>query len=185
MGRQGHVHKQAWVVGVCFTGLCLAAVAAAPAATPASLTAEKADLVYKFAKFVEWPRDVLPESKEPFVIGILGEDPIWKDLVQVIRNRTVHGRPLTVKRISNVEEIAGCHILFIAEAEADRWVRLISRLRTRGILTVSDLDGFTGRNGMVEIFEKEGKVRFRCNLDAAEAGGLRISSKVLSLGAVD
>jgi hypothetical protein len=49
-----------------------------------------------------------------------------------------------------------------------------------GLLTVSDLIGFAGKGGMIELTSTEDPpVRFRINTDAARRAGLTISSKLL------
>lgn len=139
----------------------------------------KAVFLFNFAQFVEWPATAFADAHSPIVIGVLGEDPFGSLLDDTIRGETVGGRPLVVQRYRRVEEIKVCHILFISTSEAGRSDSVLFSLRRRPLLTVSDLDGFAGRGGMIQLFTEKSKVRLRIDLAPAKAANLTISSKLL------
>lgn len=139
----------------------------------------KAVFLFNFAQFVDWPPQAFLESKTPIVIGILGEDPFGAYLDETVRDEKVNDRSLTVQRYRRVEEIEVCHILFISRSEADRLGQILASLKDRNILTVGDADGFTERGGMIRFVIEKNKIRLRINLEAAKAGRLTLSSKLL------
>ena len=53
-----------------------------------------------------------------------------------------------------------------------------------GILTVSDIDRFAERGGIINFYKENNKVRFKINLNAAERAGTKISSQLLRLGTI-
>ena len=64
-------------------------------------------------------------------------------------------------------------------SERERTAQILSNLRGRSVLTVSDIEGFAGLGGMVELFTERSKIRMRINLEAVKAANLKISSKLL------
>ncbi len=44
----------------------------------------KAGYIYNFAKLIDWPAKAFPQADSPIVIGILGDDPFGKALVEIV-----------------------------------------------------------------------------------------------------
>jgi len=137
----------------------------------------KAVFLFNFAQFVSWPS---PESADtPFVIGILGDDPFGSYLDETVRGEKVNNRSLIIQRYRHGTEPRNCHILFVSASERERTAQILSNLKGRSVLTVSDIEGFAGLGGMVELFTERSKIRMRINLEAVKAANLKISSKLL------
>src|SRR4026208_1666609 len=80
-------------------GLILLATPFVPAQNPHPKEYElKAAILFKFANFVEWPTEVLPHDKSPFVIGILGDNPFGSDLEAVTRGKMVNDHPIEIRK---------------------------------------------------------------------------------------
>jgi uncharacterized protein DUF4154 len=91
----------------------------------------------------------------------------------------VQAHPLAVQRSRRVEEIRGCHILFVGREEQERLGEILDTLKGRPTLTVSDADGFSRRGGMIGFMTDRNRIRLRINLEAARAAELTLSSKLL------
>ncbi|HEX5220856.1 MAG TPA: YfiR family protein [Verrucomicrobiae bacterium] len=139
----------------------------------------KAAFLFNFAQFVEWPAKEFSDANSPLVIGILGNDPFGAILDEMVRGEKVKGHPLIVQRYRQVEEIQNCHVLFLSPSESNQVERILERLRGRSLLTVSDLEGFAQKGGIIRFVTDKGKIRFRVNLEAAKRADLTISSKLL------
>jgi hypothetical protein len=144
----------------------------------------KAAFIYNFAKFVQWPAGAFQTSNEPIVICVLGHDPFGRSLEDTVAGRTIDGRFLIVRQISNPKQVAGCHVLFISAPQDNDLPQMLSGITTRGVLTIGE-SGASGADGVVISFRLErGKVHFDINLEAAERAKVRISSRLLSLAHV-
>jgi hypothetical protein len=143
----------------------------------------KAAFLYNFAKFVEWPEGTFSDETSPLVLCILGDDP-FGDSIDSIKGKTIMGRELRIKRLSDEEEIGSCHIVFVSESERGRLSYIIRKARRLNVLTVSDINGFAGRGGIIGFTKRENKVRFDINVEAAEGSKLKISSKLLKLATI-
>ena len=79
-------------------------------------------------------------SAEPQVAG---DDPFGAFLDETVRNETVRGRRLAVRRYTSVDEASQAHLLVVSRSERGRLPEIIAGLRGKGVLTVSDIDRFT------------------------------------------
>jgi YfiR/HmsC-like len=139
----------------------------------------KAVFLFNFAEFVEWPPDAFPDETTPFVIGVLGDDPLGKSLGEIVANETVRNHKIVIRRFRNVQEITSCNILFISRSENPRLDRIFKFLNGRSILTVGETEGFSIHGGMVRFLVALNKLGLQINVEAAKAAGLTISSKLL------
>jgi hypothetical protein len=144
----------------------------------------KAAYLYNFAKFVEWPPAALGEGGAPVVIGVLGKNPFGSMLIEAVRDKTVHGRPLEVRQIGRTQDIKRCHILFISSSEKRRTAEILADLGNLTVLTVGETEGLAQLGVMVNFLIEENKVRFEINLDAVERSGVKISSQLLKLAKI-
>jgi hypothetical protein len=139
----------------------------------------KAVFLYNFAQFVEWPAVAFSDPQAPLVIGVLGTDPFGSLLDETVRGEAIGNRPLLVQRYQRLDEVGHCHILFIGRSELSRLDTIVGTLRSRGVLTVGDIDNFAQRGGMIQFTTENNKIRLRINLGAARNAHLIISSKLL------
>ncbi len=139
-----------WLCAVLFSPL----VVTAEYGNPAEYRV-KAAFIYNFAKFVEWPSTMFDQLDTPVVIGILGQD-IFGNAIETIANKIVKGRPLLIKKYHNIENIKGCHILFISSSEEKNIQKILFSVKDMPILTVSDMVNFVRDGGMIQFF-MEGK----------------------------
>jgi len=147
----------------------------------------KAVLLFNLARFVEWPTNAFPSPQAPLVIGILGRDPFGPLLDEAVAGEVINGHPVLVQRYSSLAQVKDCQILFIGVTESGRARDVISALKGRPILTVSEISGFTQQlGGMTRFYVNEqNKIRLRINLQAAKSEGLSISSKLLQVAEVE
>jgi hypothetical protein len=161
----------------------LAFAAAAPSgaqAPPAPTEYQvKAVFLFNFSQFVDWPAASFADGRSPLVIGVLGSDPFGATLDEIVRDETVNGRPLAVRRYQSVEQIDACHILFIDRSQDAQLDAVFGALKDRSVLTVGDFEGFARRGGIIRFVTVGNKIRMRVNLTAAQQAKLTISSKLL------
>jgi len=171
----------AWLCGV------LAFVALAPGVDGAEAASEyqvKAVFLFNFTRFVEWPPQTFTTPGEPFVIGILGDDPFGTRIDDVIRNERIGEHPLAVRRFHNAGEIGDCQMLFIGRSESSGFGQVVARLDHRPVLIVSEIEGSAEHGAMIQFATESSHVRLRINADAARGAGLVISSKLLHLAEI-
>lgn len=142
--------------------------------------AVKANYLYKFGPFVEWPAEGFAGPSSPFVVCVMGEDPFGAALDQAVRGQTVHGRSVIVRRPTSLVGAGGCQVLYLGRLRGQTQAEVLKALRDQPVLTVTDA-GVGPPRGIVHLMLKKGRVRFSVDEQAAEAARLSISSKLLAL----
>lgn len=143
----------------------------------------KAAFLYQFSKFVEWPPRAFDASQYTICIGMVDGGPMLGAL-QSIEGKETKGRRVVVKQFKTPEELEFCHILYIGPAMAGRLAEIMERLKGTSTLTVSDINGFARRGGMINFIMVENKIQFEINVETAEKADLQISSHLLKLARI-
>jgi len=165
------------LAAACAAGLMLCMSGSACAdGQPDSEYRVKAAFLYNFTRFTSWP----DSGDTQFNLCILGDNPFNGEL-ESLSGKTVHDRPLVISYPQALEESGYCHTLFISRSLTSDLEEIIGSLGSRPVLTVSDIDNFTGRGGIIGMHTVDSRVRFSINIASAARAGLSISSKLLSL----
>jgi hypothetical protein len=164
---------------VIVTGLCIGPVRGQ--STTATEYELKAAFIFNFAKYIRWPASSTAEAGKPFIIGIIGKDPFGQVLDDAMRGQRVDGRAVVVKRFVEIKESVNSDILFVASSERANLQSIFSVLRKSPVLTVSDLELFAERGGMIGLITEQSRVRFAINVEAFERVGLKPGSPLLRL----
>jgi hypothetical protein len=143
----------------------------------------KAAFLYNFAKFVEWPAGSFKDAQAPLLIGILGKDP-FGEAFDALKDKTIEGRRLLIKRFVKAEDLEKCHILFISAAEKNDVSRVLKITTAWNVLTVGDTKGLAESGVVINFILIKNKIRFEINVDAARRAGLKISSQLLKLAKI-
>lgn len=163
--------------------LLVLAMLTAPSFVQAQPTREyqvKAAFLYNFAKFVEWPSRSPQTDEGPMVIGVLGTD-TFGEALDSLRDKSVMGRRVVVRKLIHIEEAKGCHVLFISSSERGRLAAILRAVRDQPVLTVADMEGFCHGGGIINMVSQRNKIGFEINAAAAQRAGLKISSHLLRL----
>ena len=168
--------RRRWAtVLACLASLLAVTPAASPCAAQTALeTAIKATYLYKFAPFVGWPA----AQDGPFYICIVGDDPFGTVLDQAVASQSYGSRPFQVVRMATIAHDSTCDIAYLAGSSTQDVAGALGSLRGAPVLTVTDAGAPAG---IVQFAMQDGRVRFMIDDDQAEASGLNISSKMLSL----
>ena len=140
----------------------------------------KAAYLLNFARFVEWSADALPSSS-PLVIAIVGDDSLGGALEETLRGKSANGHPIQFRRHRWDDVLTSCQIVFICSSEEAHLPQILRYLGQSSVLTVSDIDRFALRGGVIEFRMVGNRVRFDINRGSALASQLQISSKLLSV----
>jgi hypothetical protein len=159
----------------------IALVVAMPAAAFAQDVTEpalKAAFIYNFVKFTEWPEPLL--ASDPFVICVLNDPSIADAVSRIVKGRDFADRRITVSRSAPGPK-ERCRVLYVSGVTASEGTQLLAALRDSPVLTISDLEWFTGAGGMAQFFYEQGRLRFKIGLGAVKRSRLLMSSQVLVL----
>lgn len=144
----------------------------------------KAVFLFNFVQFAQWPPASFRDAGTPISIGVLGEDPFGAALEETLRGESIDRRQLIVHRSQDVEKLKSCHLLFVSKSESARLNEVFELLGSAPVLTVSDIERFTERGGMIGFYLERNRVRFEIAPATAQQRGVKLSSQLLSLGRI-
>lgn len=166
------------------SALCVASaiwlVGAAHAQGAALEFAVKANYLYKFGPFVEWPPQAFAAPSSPFYVCVAGDDPFGPALNEAVRGQRVGDHPVAIHRSPTAEREAGCHVLFASRSAVQSTPDMLRAVAGRPVLTVTD-ERLGGSGGMIQFVIQDRRVRFEIDAAAARANGLAIGSKLQQL----
>ena len=144
----------------------------------------KAVSLFNFCRFIEWPDSAFPSSNTPITIGVIGADPFGPLLDDTVRGETVRNRSIRIERYRRVDDVHGCHLLFVCRSETSRFDAILAALRGRSIATVGESEEFMEAGGMIALISDQNRIRLRINPDRLRAAKLSVSAKLLRVATV-
>lgn len=151
---------------------------AAPSAQDVTEPALKAAFIYNFIRFTEWPDP--PPPSDPFIICVLGDNAVADALERAVKGRDFEGHRIVVSRLALSGSTATCRVLYLSGLTTIEGTRLLGRLQSPPVLTLSDMPRFTEAGGMAEFFFERGQLRFNIG-QAVKRSRLQMSSRLLAL----
>lgn len=140
----------------------------------------KAAFILNFARFVDWPADALPPSA-PMMIAIVGDGPLVPAMNSVLRGKLANGHLVQVHHPLWSDDLSSYRIIFISTSEETHLPEILRKLAQQSVLTVSDIERFSLRGGVIELVMVGNRVRFDINREPAAAARLRISSRLFNV----
>lgn len=143
--------------------------------------AVKAAFIYNFTKFVEWDKT---ETSPTFVIGVIGDSPIYKPLQELAATKTINNKKIeVVKCTAQNPSTCRCQILFVPEAtNGKEFQEFISELTVaKNILIISESKGFLNNGSAINFLVTENHIKFEINVGSLHKYNLKASSQLLKL----
>jgi hypothetical protein len=121
-------------------------------------------------------------AAEPFLVGLVGFDPMFAGLRAGMDGRILRGRTVVVRPAANPHEMRRCHVLFVGVSERARVREILAVLHGARVLTVSAIPGFGQMGGMVEILATDSLRRpLELNPAAVKRSGLMLSPSLFTV----
>lgn len=158
--------------------------AQAVAAGSPSANDVQAAYLFNFVRFVEWPTSAFESDSAPVTICVLGDSGFTAVATDSINGRSVGNRDVVVQSKDSVLASRGCHILFVDPSRRGDESEVLATFGKRSVLTVSETTDFAKRGGVANFVTIDDKIRFVINTTAAQAAGLKISSRLLQIAQV-
>jgi len=146
----------------------------------------KAVFLYNLTNFITWPDKADRNSAAAFTIGVFGRDALGTFLEHAVSGETTKGLPIAVKYFQSLDRIQSdpCDLLFIDGDQMHLWPQIREVARRYKILTVSDVESFGARGGIVSLLTSGRKIRIEINLEEGRRNGFKISAKLLKLARI-
>lgn len=158
--------------------LLMSVTTAAQTRVQASEDEVKAEYLYKFNDYVQWPAAAL-EKSATFTLCVVADELFTRTVADVMHDRKVRGKPIVLRRPETGNLARQCHALYMSRAEFARSDWLLEVLESLPVLLVSDAPEFLERGGTIGLVLEGTRIRYDISLPAARRSGLTIDSRLL------
>lgn len=138
-----------------------------------------ANIVYRFTKYIDWP---VSKKRGDFIIGIVGDSPLYKELKNFIANKRVGTQKIVLKQFPASQLTFDCHILFITEDKRNSLKKIAASTKGSSTLLVSESDGLARKGSCINFVVIEDHIKLEINKTNIEERDLSIATELLSLG---
>lgn len=160
--------------------LCTVGWSATHANEPVGELELKAAYIFNFIQFIDWP-DSEADSAQEMSLCVSPFSPLKRPLSALEGKPASKGRTLRVKLLEPTN-LRHCRVLVLSNTDVEPALRALRALPpAHGVLTVSDDLTFVNPEIVIELAQRDGRIVFGINPDAANKAGLTISSRLLRL----
>ena len=140
-----------------------------------------ASIIYRITKYIDWPNN---KKSGDFIIGIVGESPLYDELKTLSATKKVGGQKIVVSKLSPSANTYNCHILFISEEESGSLKRIALLTAGASILIISESGGLARKGSCINFITVDERLKLEINKGNVEDRNLRIASELLELGII-
>lgn len=137
----------------------------------------KAMFIYNFTNYIEWPGG----SGSSFIITVMGESPIIKELEEIAKRKKIGGASIEVKKAGSVMEIGKTHIIFIPSNKKKLLGDVADSFTGKPVLIISD--NAQGKFG-INLVDNDGKQSFEVSRSQLSEHRLKVDASLFALGNV-
>lgn len=141
----------------------------------------QANIIYRITKYIDWPAN---KRAGDFVIGIVGDSPLYDELKSLSANKTVGAQKISVVKISPQAGSYNCHILFIGEEESGSLKRIAPLTAGAPILIITESNGLARKGSCINFIMVDDRLKLEINKNNIEQRSLGIASELLELGII-
>ncbi|MBI1301753.1 MAG: DUF4154 domain-containing protein [Alphaproteobacteria bacterium] len=136
----------------------------------------EAAFLYSFFNYITWPGYSSPHALRNPVICVYGNDPILPYL-EYVSEKMLNERNISVRTVSGIEAINGCHVFFVRHLT----YYPISALLSKNIISVHKVSDPLDRGGLIDLSQDGERIVIRINQSLLEKHGFQVSSRLLQL----
>jgi hypothetical protein len=164
----------------CLAGILLLSIIKVEAQQETDYTIH-ATLIHRFTKYIDWPAN---KKSGDFIIGIVGDSPLYDELKSFTANKTVGNQKIAVAKMGSSESYATCHILFIPEEESGHLKRIAAATAGAPVLIITEYNGLARQGACINFITINQRLKLEINKDKIAQRNLRIASELLDLAII-
>ena len=140
-----------------------------------------ANIIYHFTKYINWPDE---KKTGEFVIGVVGDTPLYNELKSFTSKRSAAGQPIVVKRFTSNTLDYNCHILFVSDESSSSIKRIAATTAGTPTLLVTESEGLSRKGACINFVLVDDHLKLEINKTNIERRSLDIASELLNLGII-
>lgn len=132
--------------------------------------------LYNFTKYVQWPAAA---QSGDFVIGVVGDSPIYDELMKVTNGKMAGAQKIVVKKFKPSDAVDGCHMLFVPSSA--NFDKVQAKTAGKPVLLITEKAGLSQKGSAINFVVRDNKWRFELNENATRSAGLKVASELSKL----
>lgn len=138
----------------------------------------KAVYVYKFAQYVDWPKEF---KSGDFIIGVLGDDRLYQEMEKSYSNKMIGSQTIKIKKYDAIADIEQSHILFVSDKFSTNITSLVKKYKSKSTLIVSEKEGILKDGSIINFVMKSNKLKYEVSKTNASKHKLTIGQSLTSI----
>lgn len=134
--------------------------------------------LYNFTKYIQWPDGAI---KNEFVIGVFGKCPIIEELQKMGEVKKAGDKSIRVVEVSEETLSSEVHILFVPEQKSGQLPSILTAVRGKPVLLVSDKAGLVEKGAGISFLADHNNLKFEVNSTSIASQNLKISKTLEAL----
>ena len=139
----------------------------------------KALFLYNFTQNVEWPSNA---NQNEFVITVIGDKEMAAELQKLAQVKKVGTKTIVIKQSSQIKDLTNSHVIFLSSGKSSLMSMLSAEQQENPTLLISSKEGLCNDGAAISFTTIDGKLRYEICSSNIEKHGLKVNTKLLSLG---
>lgn len=135
----------------------------------------KATFIYNFTRYIEWPLEL---KKGNFVIGVIGNTPLFIELGEMEKKTTRGNQYFSINKYSSINSLGNCHIIFVAKDQSGNIAEITERFKGKPTLIITESPGMIEKGADINFVITDNKHGFEVNKGNIAAHGLSMASSL-------
>jgi hypothetical protein len=138
----------------------------------------KAIFIMNFTKLIEWPKAYREGN---FVVGVVGESPLYTELTKMAKTKKVANQSLQIKKFSSTKDVGKCHILYVSRNQSEEISSVVKKVKSNSTLIITEKQGLVDKGAGINFIVKNNRQKFELNKKNVEKYKLKVSSNLEAL----
>ena len=139
----------------------------------------QAAFIYNFTLLVNWPASY---QSGDFVIAVLGNSPINKELEEMAKQKKAGNQTIIIKKISSPAEIGNAQMVYVPNGSKGKIPDVVSKTGSNATLIITETEGAGANGSIINFILIDEKLKFEINESKATSKGLKLAANLLKLG---
>lgn len=140
----------------------------------------EAAYLYRICSYINWPAETFRKVDSPIVIGILSNDSLAEKSATLVRGRHVKGRPVVTRRIQQLNQLNGVHLLYVGQ-DSEQVLSLPQFMSGHPPIVTVTREIKDRSKSMINFVLDSDHIRFDIVNSLAKEAGIRFDADLLSV----
>ncbi|MBL0329306.1 MAG: YfiR family protein [Bacteroidetes bacterium] len=133
----------------------------------------KAQFIYNFASYIEWP---IVYNGTDFIIGVAGDDELVQRVQSTLSNKKVSSKKIKVEKYNKTTKY---HVLFVIPSSYNAFVAIKNDVKKNKTVLVSDDYALFSLGAHISFSMDGDKIKYTINKPAIEKIGLKVGHELM------